>query len=384
MAANRAQDLGPSFVKLGQFASTRADILPSAYCDEFAMLRDDTLQDPPEVVKKNVKSFLGVDKLTDVFCEFDDAPIASASVAQVHKARLRKNGKEVAVKVLKDGIKEAIDRDLRAASSLLSMLPNNSSKGMLTTTIDRYGDFLRKETDLVTEANRAMSARKLLRKKVGRDIVIPRPFLSRDGVIVMEYVPSRPISESSDLEKTTDVIMETMFILISSGSWFHQDPHEGNLGIVKPGMDERVVLYDFGNVARLTDNAMDCIMESSWALLRKDEKHLKDIMLKYDLVSLKDGGSDALQTMIRQSLDYIHSMDLRSFDVSQIDRESAHAVEFKPEINNVMRAIVMAEGVCKSAHKDFKLQKCIEEFISMHGGDIALTKAKRDLNSIGF
>nr|WRJ69577.1 putative ubiquinone biosynthesis protein UbiB [Oceanusvirus sp.] len=383
LAAHRAQDLGPSFVKMGQFASTRADVLSEHYCREFAKLRDDTRRDSAADIRNAVVKSLGIESIESVFSEFDDEPIASASVAQVHRARLAKNDQVVAVKVLKKGIREAVEADLAVAHTVASMLPKDAAVDQFNRMLSQYSDLLRRETDFVSEARSGLSAKRTLARALGNEVIVPKPLISREGVIVMEHVPSVPLKESRDLPRVTGLVMEAIMVLITSGEWFHQDPHEGNLGIVRDSRgNERLVIYDFGNVSRLAPDTLDGLMETTVAFLQKDKKAIAKSLIDNDLVQAKDSGLIALDTMIDQGLEYVRTMNIQSFDASSIDRESAHSLDVSPEINNVMRAVIMAEGVCKSVHKDFELEASIDQFIAVHGVDIVSRKASRDVENV--
>jgi ubiquinone biosynthesis protein len=387
LAAIRAQDLGPSFVKLCQFASTRADVLPEEYCRAFAELRDDARKDSAEDIRAAVVRRLGVRDLESVFCEFDPEPLASASIAQVHRARLAENGREVAVKVLKAGVRESIENDLRIAKSLVGLLPKDGSSSQLERALSQYSSVLRRETDFAAEAKSGLVARRAVMSSLSGEVVVPEPLSWRDGVLVMEYVPSVSVSESGDLERMTGLIMESILLLVASGDWFHQDPHQGNLGVSLDEFgNERLVLYDFGNVSRLGPKTIDGLIAVTFAFLRDDRAAIAESLARYGLVERGDGpgAALALDTMIEQGMEYVRSMNIRSFDASAIDKEAAHGIRLSPEVQNVMRAVVMAEGVCKSVYGGFDLRAAIDQFLAVHSMGIAAEKAARDWDGLRY
>ena len=391
LAAHRAQDLGPSFIKLGQFASTRGDVLSPEYFQEFAKLRDDVRADAPDVVRRNVCRDLGVSSVREVFSEFDDEPVASASVAQVHRAMLKRTGQQVAVKVLKDGVKEGIENDLRAARAVAGVVARASpaSREQVEKLIARYSAVLRKETDFVAEARAARDARRTLLDALGDEVIVPRPIIRRPGVIVMEFVPSSPIGGAREPRRITSLVMEAIFSLITAGECFHQDPHEGNLGVTSAGGRERLVIYDFGNVSSLPRTALDGLLEAGLAFQLKDASMLADALVKHDLVDLKGGDAaevrPVLMDMIGQGFEYVRTMDIKSFDPKKLDKESAHKMALADEVNGVMRSITMAEGVCKSAYPGFDLQRSIDQYLAVHSAEIAARRARRDIEAVlGF
>lgn len=391
LAAARAQDLGPSFIKMGQFASTRGDLLSPEYFEEFARLRDDVRADGPEVARGTVCRSLGIDSLSEVFAEFEDTPDASASVAQVHRAKLL-SGQTVAVKVIKHGVRDAIENDLRAARTIEGVLSgaNPSMKARLRRMLDRYSAVLRRETDFEAEAAAASKARETLRDALGDEVIVPLPIIKSPDAIVMEYVPSIPIRRARDGAHITSLVMESVLSLITAGDGFHQDPHEGNLGVVREGGSERLVIYDFGNVASLSQDSLDGLLEAGMAFQVKDADMLADALLKHRLVLPNAGFSPSqvkpvLMDMILQGFEYVRTMDIRSFDPAKIDKDAAHSMTLAEEVNGVMRSVTMAEGVCKSAHRGFDLQRSIDQFLAVHSANIAITRARRDIGAIiGF
>eukprot|EP00873_Tetraselmis_striata_P033972 jgi/Tetstr1/454236/TSEL_041155.t1 len=388
LAAARAQDLGPTFIKLGQLASTRGDVLPAEYFEEFARLRDDVRADPPEVAVRRARLALGVASLDEVFAEFDTVPDASASVAQVHRARLRDTGQIVAVKILKTGVRESIEKDLemaRAVAGLLALCSPPSLRARIDTLVERYGAVLRRETDLVAEAAAASAARRTLVHAFGDDVIVPRPIISRPGIIVMEYVPSVPLREARDGHRMTSLVIESVLTLIAAGEGFHRDPHDGNLGVVREAGVERLVIYDFGNVASLSAGALDGLLEAGVAFQMKDADMMADALIKHRLVESefpRQQYRPALLGMIRQGFEYVRTMDVRAFDPGKLDRGAAERMQLSDEVDGVVRAVTMAEGVCKSAHAGFDLQRAIDEYLAVHSSEIALDRARRDIASI--
>lgn len=387
LAAIRAQDLGPTFVKMGQFASTRADILSSEYYQEFSGLRDDVRKDPEDVVEQTVLRRLGIDELSEVFSEFDLAPVASASVAQVHKAVLRATGKRVAVKVMKDGVESSVENDIRSAQTLAGVIKHAQPAlhAQVTSLVNRYSAVLRREIDFAAEAAAAGLARKALRRSMGGDVIVPKPIMWKDGIIVMDYVPSVPISKSANLSKSTGLVIEAIFSLIAAGECFHQDPHEGNMGIARVNGEEKLVLYDFGNVSCLSKESMDGIMEAGMAFQMRDTGRVAKLLVRHKLIvsgAKEDAYMPVLTELVNQAFDYVDTMNIGAFDPGKLDRDSAHLVQLSDEVNAVLRSITMAEGVCKSAYPGFDLQSCIDEYLAVHGADIAARRATRDLSTV--
>lgn len=387
IAATRAQDLGPTFVKLGQMASTRGDLLPIEYLEEFGRLRDGTRQDDPASIRRAVCESLGVASLREVFSEFVDAPVASASVAQVHRATMRDTGREVAVKVVKRGVRAGAERDAGAARAVAAAAARAGllDAGRARSMVDGYLALIARETDMAAEAEAASSARTSLEESMGDDVIVPEPIVGRAGALVMEYVPSIPIGRSRDPDRITGLVIEAVLSMIASGGCFHRDLHEGNMGVATIGGEERLVLYDFGNVSRLSRAGTRGLMEAGIAFQMRDSEGLAETMLRHGLVE-----SDAppyeylpvLVGMIEQCFEYVRTMDVRSFDPARLDRDAAHKVALADDINSVLRAVTMAEGVCKAACPGFDLQRCIDRYIAVHGGRVAIGRGIQDLREL--
>jgi predicted unusual protein kinase regulating ubiquinone biosynthesis (AarF/ABC1/UbiB family) len=250
--------------------------------------------------------------------------------------------------------------------------------------LESYSTILRKETDFVAEAQAASAVRDLLAATMPTDVLVPKPLMWADGVIIMEYVPYIPVGNSVDIQSVTLKIIETIMVLICSGGWFHQDPHEGNLGIVCAGGRERLVMYDFGNVARLSPAMLDGMLEVGVAYHLKDSKMMVSSIVRNDVVTAVSGAVDqgTLVEMIEQGVEYARNMDMRSFDPSKLDKKMANNMVVHPEIRCVIRAVTMSEGVCKSVNDRFDLESTIDQIIAVHAPRIIHEKAVRDLSTL--
>jgi predicted unusual protein kinase regulating ubiquinone biosynthesis (AarF/ABC1/UbiB family) len=157
------------------------------------------------------------------------------------------------------------------------------------------------------------------------------------------------------------------------------------MGIVREGGVEKLVLYDFGNVASLSRTAMDGLLVAGAAFQLKDAGMLAEALMKHQLVDIKGEPSEVkpvLVAMIEQGFEYVRTMDIKAFDPKKLDKESAHKMALAEEINGVLRAVTMAEGVCKTAYPGFDLQRSIDQYLAVHSVDILARRARRDLDSV--
>ena len=259
------EKLGPTFIKLGQLLSTRADLLPAPYLEGLTRLQDQVEPFPYEEVDRIVSQELGV-RISKAFASFDTKPIAAASLAQVHRARLRR-GLEVVVKVQRPDIRQQIVDDLEALEEIAEFIDTHTELGKRY----EFGNMLvslRKtllqELDFQAEAdNLIMFADNL--SEFDR-IVIAEPILdyTTSRVLTMEYIPGKKTTDLSPLRLLeidgsglADELFRAYLKQILVDGFFHADPHPGNVFLTD---DERIALLDVGMVARLIDEFLDNLL----------------------------------------------------------------------------------------------------------------------------
>ena len=254
--------LGPIFVKFGQVLSTRRDLLPADVADELARLQDDVPPFPSVLAIAEIERGLGR-SIDQMFMEFDPEPVASASIAQVHFARLH-DGTAVAVKVLRPGMASVIDNDLallRTAGSLAIRLSADARRLRPLDVIDEFDHYLHDELDLVREAANANQ----LRRNFADSTLLRVPEMFWDfcaqNVIVMQRVYGIPIGRMDrmaeagiDLKKLSRDGVEIFFTQVFRHGFFHADMHPGNILVGESGDDfNRYIALDFGIVGNLSE-----------------------------------------------------------------------------------------------------------------------------------
>lgn len=266
-------ELGPTFVKLGQVLSVRPDIVPRSVIDELELLQDAVPPADFESVQTLLESELGGPIHTQ-FEAFDPTPIASASIAQVHRARLP-SGEAVAVKVQRPGIERSIRSDLHILYSLAHLLTGSVSLPGLYTPVGIVREFeaaMLQELDFLQEARAAIRFRQLFADST--DVVIPRIHeeMSTRQVLVMELVDGVPFSRLSDddterVQNVMDRLIEATYLQVFEHGFFHGDPHPGNL-LVLP--DDRLAYIDFGLTGQLTVEMRDVVVALFVGLVMSD------------------------------------------------------------------------------------------------------------------
>jgi ubiquinone biosynthesis protein len=264
-AAEFARDLeaiGPTFIKLGQLLSTRADLLPPAYLEALARLQDDVLPVPFEDVERTIQEELGV-RLSKAFSDFDREPIAAASLGQVHRATLR-GGREVAIKVQRPGIRDRVIRDLDALDQVAALLRRFSAATRSmdpVRVLDEFRRTMMSELDYRQEARSLVTLAHQLRDH--QRIVVPLPVddFTTARVLTMDFVAGTKITAVSRVKWTevdggalADELFRAYLQQILVDGFFHADPHPGNV-LLTP--DHRIALIDLGMVGRLSASVQE-------------------------------------------------------------------------------------------------------------------------------
>jgi ubiquinone biosynthesis protein len=266
-------ELGPTFTKLGQLLSTRPDLLPANWVEELASLQDDCPPLPVAEVRRVIEASLGA-PVEERFAALDPHPLASASIAQVHRARTHA-GEEVVVKVQRPDIRERIDADLallRYLALLLEAVVEETGISTPSAIIEEFDRTVHEELDFENEARNARAMREAAAR---RDfVVIPRVHdaLSTSLVLTLDYVEGTKLNDvgpgsGHDLEKLARTIIEASFRQLFEDGLFHGDPHPGNI-LVLPG--ERIALLDFGLVGRLTRVQQEALVTLILAVALRD------------------------------------------------------------------------------------------------------------------
>ena len=263
--AKDLEKLGPTFIKLGQLLSTRADLLPGPYLDALSRLQDQIEPFPYEQVERIVAGELGV-RLSKAFAEFDPAPLAAASLSQVHRAWMR-DGRAVVVKVQRPDIRELIVGDLDALGEIARFLDGHTELGKRyefeNMLIDLRKSLLR-ELDFTIEANNLRSIGQSLAEF--EQIVVPSPIddYTTTRVLTMEYIAGKKITALNPLRlleidgaSLADELFSAYLKQFLVDGLFHADPHPGNVFITD---DDRVALLDLGMVGRVNRTFQDNLL----------------------------------------------------------------------------------------------------------------------------
>jgi ubiquinone biosynthesis protein len=280
------EELGTTYIKLGQLLSSRPDLLPDVYIDELGRLVDEVPPVPFDQIRPIIDEELGA----DVFAEIDAEPLATASIAQIHRALLQ-NGRAVVVKVRRPGVLEQVEVDLALMRSTAKLLAERSETAQLLQVealADELEVHLRAELDFVEEANNAELIAQLVAEY--DDLVVPqviRPYV-RERVLVLEHLVGEKVSPEHGLapEKAQE-LARTFFRAyvhqVTVEGVYHADPHRGNVLLMS---DRRLALLDFGLLGRLDDDTRRTLALLLLAVAHNRADDVADLILGLSLTTI--------------------------------------------------------------------------------------------------
>ena len=379
------EELGPTYVKIGQLLSTRPDLLPPEYQRELARLQDDAAPVPWPRIHEELRQELGADPL-DTFGSFNTAVMASASIGQVYAATL-KDGTEVVVKVRRPGIAEEVAQDLE----ILQNLANTASKHWeaaraydLTGLMEEFAQTLRSELDYLQEGRNA--DRFQLNFEDSAAISIPKVYWEQttSRVLTMERMHGMKVTDTAALDaagidrpELARAATAAEMKMVFDDGFFHADPHPGNL-FVEPG--GRVGLIDFGMVGEVDERLRNQLSGLFVAIVRKDPERMANSLLR-----INASGERVDRVKLRMDLGPLIRMysgkDLRTAPVGSIVTTGlgilrTHRIQLPREMALMLRMLIMTEGMGEVLDPDFRLGPVLAPY--------ARRMARQQLNPVNY
>lgn len=347
-------ELGPTYVKVGQILSTRPDLIPQEFITAFQTLQDRVAPLPYEEIRAHLTSSLGQDP-EEVFAWVDPEPLASASIAQVHRARLR-TGEEVVLKVQRPGVRTTILRDLEVLSFLARQIEYNFPEARLfdlTGIVKEIERSIRQETDFLIEASNMQRFAQNFEGHSGVHFPILYREFSTSEVLTMEYLAGVKITKAAELGRDMAVIgrryLDAAYQMLFRDGFFHGDLHPGNV-IVMEG--DVLGFLDFGMVGRLTPDMKDNVVESVFSLLNMDFRMIVKIFweigIKDESVSYQRFEADLIEVMERHLVGKaISELQMGLFFKDILEGAVRHRIRTPPGYTMLFKALVTTEGMAK-------------------------------------
>ncbi|MBI3284834.1 MAG: ubiquinone biosynthesis regulatory protein kinase UbiB [Burkholderiales bacterium] len=370
------EELGPIFVKLGQVLSTRRDLMPPDIADELARLQDRVPPFDPALAIAQITKSLGAHP-DQLFASFEREPVASASIAQVHFATL-KDGREVAVKVLRPGMKEAIDKDvalMQIAAGWLETLWADGKRLKPREVVAEFDKYLHDELDLMREA---ANGSQLRRNFADSDLLLV-PEMHWDycspSVIVMERMQGIPISQLDklreagvDLEKLSRDGVTIFFTQVFRDGFFHADMHPGNILVsTAPATFGRYVALDFGIVGTLNDFDKDYLSQNFLAFFQRDYKRVAEAHIESGWAP-KETRVDELEAAVRACCEPIFDRPLKDISFGQVllrlfQTSRRFNVEVQPQLVLLQKTLLNIEGLGRQLDPELDLWKTAKPYL---------------------
>lgn len=363
--------LGPTFIKVGQLFSTRADLFPKEYVEELSKLQDRVPAFNYSQCEEIIQQDFGR-SVEELFHSFDPIPIAAASLGQVHKARLH-SGAEVVVKVQRPGLKRLFEIDLAILKSIARYFQNHPDWGRGRDWMGIYEECCRilwLEIDYLVEGRNADTFRRNFRECDW--VKVPRVFwqYSSPRALTLEYVPGIKISnyealEASGLDRRRLAQMgaEAYLRQLLNDGFFHADPHPGNLAVTPEG---KLIFYDFGMMGQITSNLREKLMDILFGIAQKDANRVVQSLIAVGALT-PTGDMGAVRRSVQYMLDNFMDKPFEEQSIAAISDDLYEIAydqpfRFPATFTFVMRAFSTLEGVGKGLDPEFNFMEVAQPF----------------------
>ncbi len=365
------QELGPTFIKMGQMLSTRPDMVPPDIIKELEKLQDRIPPFPSQIAKKTVEEELNR-PLEEVFASFDEEPIAAASLSQVHRARLKK-GQEVVAKIRRPDIVETIEADMAIMRWLAGIVERRVPEARFLNVVglvDELHSDIKKELDFRTEANNLVRYAHNFRGS--RELKVPRVYeeLCTPKLLVLEYIDGINISkiqrltdEGYDLKLIARRLSDILFESVLEHGFFHADPHPGNVFVMPNNV---VCLLDFGMMGTLSQVEKSNLASIVTGIATRDEKlttrALLDLAIKRDRLDEQQFQMDVSRHLQRYAYVPLNRLRLGEMLQDELRLITTHHLRFPTNLVWVTKAIATVENVTSRLDPQINMIEYIKPF----------------------
>ncbi|MCY4198548.1 MAG: 2-polyprenylphenol 6-hydroxylase [Gammaproteobacteria bacterium] len=391
------EHLGPVAIKFGQLLSTRRDLMPDEMADELAKLQAQVAPFASALAVVRIEKSLGK-PIAELFEHFEKAPVASASVAQVHRARLQ-SGAEVAVKVVRPGIKERISEQIALMRRVAQMLERHSSDAKrlhLMRVVDDYEATILAELDMQQEAANTVNLRHNF--AASPLLYVPRVYREFSGrdVLTLEFVKGVPISEveqlkalGTDMKKLAERGVETFFTQVFVHNFFHADMHPGNILIdVANPAEPRYIALDCAIIGQLGETDRAYLAKNLMAFFRRDYKEVARLLLEARWAPAETD-AQAFEAVIRKVCEPVFQKPLSqiefgTFLLDLFRSARAFRLELQPQLVLLQKTLLYVEGLGRRLYPELDLWDTGKPFmerwmVEQFGPAASLTSLLADL-----
>ena len=375
MTVDILQDLGPTFVKLGQIASTHTDMLPVEYCDALASLRSSVSPMDAATVHAQIEKYLGR-PTEELFSSFDDEPLGAASIGQVHKAVLE-DGTVVAVKVRRPGVVDTVAQDFALIEKVLETMDRfsgNKEDGMdLMTMVKELEETSKIELDFTNEERNLV---RFYQNNEDREFVTsPKCYTdyTNEAILTEDFVAGPEVGDTEYVESLSDeerdrlgnLLADNYVEQILTDGFYHADPHAGNVLLVDGGIE----WIDFGMMGYVSSKQRQILLDIVTALVKRDNYSLKRSVLQ---IAHPRGPIDhgALLDMCEQMTSQFADSDLESFDTGDLlstltKNLEEEGYDIDPFLTNLGRGLLTIEGTVKALSPRVNIMDCMTRHIDL-------------------
>lgn len=366
------EELGPTFVKLGQILSTRVDLFPAEYIDAFSKLQNNVPALPFEAIASQLEEDLG-DKAQNIFAEVDTEPLASASMAQVHKATL-KSGESVILKVRRPGIKAVIEADLRLLARLADIAEEEMSELKQfhpRKIVNEFANSIRSELDL---ANECQNAEQIATNfKDDPRIIVPKVYWqwTSERLNVQELVTYLPGTDMAavdaagyDRKKLAKIGADAILKMVFEHGVFHADLHPGN---VFYRSESQIVMIDFGMVGRISKDRRYQLVDLLYGMVQRQSDKVVDTLLLWAGDAATPSAD--LTSDIDAMIDKVHGVPLKSLDFVALTSDLTailrrHKLALPSDLTLLIKALISLDGMGRQLDPDFDVVTFAKPFLT--------------------
>lgn len=370
------EELGPTYIKLGQILSTRKDLLDQDTIDELSKLRDNVEKFDTNTAKEIFKEEVGLD-IKKVFREFNDEPIGAASIGQVYEAKL-KDGSEVIIKIQRPNIEKTINSDIEILKGMINTLNDlNQDKEIeidLIKIVDEFHTQLLRELDYNFEAINAMKFAKMF--KDSNDVHIPKVYneYTTKRVLVMEKVIGIKISDVEkikelgwDTEKIAQIGVNSFFKQVFENGFFHADPHPGNIFVVSR---DCISYIDFGMIGIVDNKTLNFLNDVAVAITSKNVDKVIYLLTELNVLN-PNVDVEGLRQDLLYLIHYYYDAPIEKINVTDILNEifrflRKYKVYMPTQLATLAKTIITLEGTGRQLSPKFSISELGQEFITYY------------------